>query len=200
MKEKINLMCSWDIYFKCTSNFQENLHVPQPKVIIHTKDSELTKHVWISLMSPSDADQNETNRLWDVLPLQAFKWSSRMDSCLIELHHNLLKCCLSDWSSGRWMCGNGCVYIDEETIIHCYRQIQIASPLTDRFFCWTGEAAHEQKLYFHSKLQTQTTVLVQYMSTLFMKQIKCHSCEWTLFLQAPETVTVGLYCLKLTYL
>lgn len=32
------------------------------------------------------------------------------------------------------MCGNGCVYIDEETIIHCYRQIQIASPLTDRFF------------------------------------------------------------------
>lgn len=32
------------------------------------------------------------------------------------------------------MCGNGCVYIDEETIIHCYRQIQIASPLTGRFF------------------------------------------------------------------
>lgn len=32
------------------------------------------------------------------------------------------------------MCGDGCVYIDEETIIHCYRQIQIASPLTDRFF------------------------------------------------------------------
>lgn len=67
-------------------------------------------------------------------------------------------------------------------------------------FCWTGEAAHEQKLYFHSELQTQTTELVQYMSILFMKQIKCHSCEWTLFLQSPGTVTVGLCCLKLTYL
>ncbi len=89
-------MCSWDIYFKYTSNFQENLHVPQPKVLIHKKDSELTKHVWISLMFPSDVDQNETNRLWDVQALQAFKWSSRMDSCLIELHHNLLKC-LSQW-------------------------------------------------------------------------------------------------------
>ncbi len=54
------------------------------------------------------------------------------------------------------MCGDGCVYIDEETIIRCYRQIQIASPLTDRFFCWTGEAAHEQKLYFKFSLTPNT--------------------------------------------
>lgn len=84
------------------------------------------------------------------------------------------------------MCGNGCVFRDEETIFHCYRQIQIASVLSDRFFRWTWEAPH--KLYFHSKLQTQTTALVQYMNTPFKKQIKCHSCEGTCCLRSPGTV------------
>lgn len=86
------------------------------------------------------------------------------------------------------MCGNGCVFRDEDTIIHCYRRIQIASVLTDRFFCWTWEAPRKQKLYFHSKLQTQTTALVQYMNTLFKKQIKCHSCEGTCCLRSLGTV------------
>lgn len=84
-------------------------------------------------------------------------------------------------------------------LIHCYSQIQIAgiSWLTGFFCrrcCCCGKNRTRVKALFPFLVKTQTTVLVQYMSTFIMRQIKCHSFLGAPFCPVPLGRNLVVFC------
>lgn len=124
---------------------------------------------------------------WDTFEttIQSFKWSSRIDSCVI--YHNLLKCLSQSprqWKINVWKWVRFPRWREHHSLLQANTNCQ---RFDWQVFLLDLRRTIQAKALF--PFQTpNTTVLVQYMNTLFKKQIKCHSCEGTCCLRSLGTV------------